>query len=112
MNAGSSRPKDPILATALLLGQFVGASCDSLEHFFQLTPLPRRDILKCTFHVNGVLTEDRNEYSASLLRKRNRANAAIVLAFHTTDQPLLVQSIDRYAHGSRVKVHLRAKGVQ
>jgi hypothetical protein len=46
-----------------------------------------------------VLTEDRNEYPASLLRKRNNVNTAITLALHTTDQPLFVQSIDCYPGG-------------
>jgi hypothetical protein len=42
----------------------------------------------------GVLAEDRHEDPAPFLGQRNGANAAIALAFHTTDQPLLVKSID------------------
>ena len=100
-----------ILTVALLFAQFFGASSDSLEHFFQLPLLLGRDILKCTFDESGVLAEDRNEYSAPLLRKRNSVNAAIALALHTTDQPLLIEPIDCHAHRSRVEVHLRAQGV-
>src|ERR1700747_1346427 len=96
---------------AVLFAQLFGASSDSLEHFFHLALLLGRDILKCTFDESGVLAEDRNEYPASLLCKRNRANAAIALALHTTDQPLLVQTIDCNADRSGVEVHLRAKGV-
>jgi hypothetical protein len=72
---------------ALLFAQFFGASCDSLEHFVYLALLLGRDILKCTFDESGVLAEDRNEYSASLFRKRNSANAAIALALHTCRGP-------------------------
>src|SRR6202041_2047207 len=96
---------------ALLFAQFFSASSYSLEHFFHLALLLGRDILKCTFDESGVLAEDRNEYSTSLLRKRNSANAAIALALHTTDQPLLIQSIDCYADRSGVEVYLRANGV-
>src|SRR6201984_2804738 len=96
---------------AVLFAQLFGASSDSLDHFFQLALLLGRDILKCTFDESGVLAEDWNEYSASLLRKRNSANAAIALALHTSDQPLLVQSIDCNADRSGVEVYLRAKGV-
>jgi len=103
--------EDTILTVALLFAQFFGASSDSLEHFFHLALLLGRDILKCTFDESGVLAEDRNEYSASLLRKRNSANAAIALALHTTDQPLLVQSIDCYAYRSGVEVYLWANYV-
>src|SRR5258707_12564139 len=103
--------KDTILTVALLFAQFFGASSDSLEHFFHLALLLGRDILKCTLDKSGVLAEDRKEYPTSLLRKRNSANAAIALALHTTDQPLLVQSIDGYADRSGVEVYLGAKGV-
>ena len=54
---------------AFSFAQFFGASCDSLEQFFHLALLLGRDVLKCTFDESGVLAEDRNEYSASLLRK-------------------------------------------
>ena len=57
-----------VLTVALLFAQFFGASSDSLEHFFHLTLLAGRDILKCTFHENGVLAEDRKEDPAPLLR--------------------------------------------
>src|ERR1700723_742476 len=96
---------------ALLFAQIFGASSDSLEHFFHLALLLGRDILKCTFDESGVLAEDRNEYSPSLLRKRNSANAAIALALHASDQPLLVQAIDCYAHRSGVQVYLRTNHV-
>src|SRR6202040_1910739 len=96
---------------ALLFAQIFGASSDSLEHFFHLALLLGRDVLKCAFDESGVLAEDRNENSASLIRERNSANATIALAFHTADQPLLVQSVDCYADGSGVEVHLRANGV-
>jgi len=91
-----------ILTVALLFGQFFGAFCDFLEHFFHLALLLGRDILKCTFDESGVLAEDRNEYAAPFLREGNSANAAIALAFHAADQPLLVQSIDRHADRSGV----------
>lgn len=83
--------KDTILTAALLFAQSFGASSDSLEHFFYLAVFLGRDILKCTFDESGVLAEDRNEYSVSLLCKRDSANAAIAVALHTTDQPLPVQ---------------------
>jgi hypothetical protein len=69
--------EDTILTAALFFAQFFGASCDSLKHFFHLALLLRRDILKCTFDESGVLAEDRNEDSASHLRRRNSANAEI-----------------------------------
>jgi hypothetical protein len=65
--------KDTILTVALLFAQLFGASSDSLKHFSHLALLLGRDILKCTFDESGDLAEDRNEYSASLLRKRNNA---------------------------------------
>ena len=74
---------DTILTMLLLFAQFFGAFSDSLEHFFHLALLLGQDILKCTFDESGVLAEDRNEYSTSLLRERNSANAAIALALHT-----------------------------
>jgi hypothetical protein len=77
--------KDTILTVALLFAQLFGAFSNSLKHFFHPALLLGRDILKCTFDESGELAEDRNEYSASLLRKRNNANAAIALALHTTD---------------------------
>jgi hypothetical protein len=89
--------KDTTLTGAVLFAQLFCASSDSLEHFFHLALLLGRDILKCTFDQSGVLAEDRNEHPASLLRERNSPNAAIALALHTANQPLLVQSIDCYA---------------
>ena len=60
------------LTVVLFFAQVFGASFDSLEHFFHLALLVGRDILKCTFDESGVLAEDRNEYSASLLSNPHR----------------------------------------
>ena len=103
--------KDLILTTALLFAQFFGASSDPLEQFFHLTLLVGRDILKCTFDESGVLTEDWNEDPAAFFSQRNGANAPIALALHTTDQPLLVKSIDGNADRSGVEVNLGADGI-
>src|SRR5580704_16086820 len=109
--AGASANSATSLTVGLSLAQFFGAPSDSLEHFFHLALLRGRDILKCTFDEGGVLAEDRKEHPPSLLRKRNRAHTAIALALHTTDQPLLIEPIDRHADRSGVKVYLRANHV-
>jgi hypothetical protein len=108
---GASVNSATTLRAALLFAQFFGAPSDSLEHFFHLALLRGRDILKCTFDEGGVLAEDRKEHPPSLLRKRNRPYAAIALAFHTTNQPLLMEPIDRHADRSGVEVYLRADHV-
>jgi hypothetical protein len=100
--------ENTILTVVLLFAQFFGASADSLEHFFHLTLLVGRDILKCAFDKSGVLAEDWNEDPAAFLSQRNGANAAIALALHAIDQSLLVQSIDGNADRSGIEVNLGA----
>jgi hypothetical protein len=103
--------EDTILTVAVLFAQFFGASSDSREHFLQLMLLVGRDFLKCTFEESGVLAENWNEDPVPLLSQRNGANAAIALALHTTDQPLLVKSIDCNADRSGIEVDLRADSI-
>ena len=79
----SANPRFVPLASCravVLFAQFFGASSDSLEHFFQLAPFLGRDILKGASDESSVLAEDRKEYSASFLGKRNGAHAAIAIA--------------------------------
>src|ERR1700723_732911 len=109
----SANPRFVPLAcrAVVLFAQFFGASSDSLEHFFQLAPFLGRDILKGASDESSVLAEDGKEYSASFLGKRNGTHAAVAIALHATDQPLLVETINCDADRSGVEVHLRANHV-